>query len=91
MQLLEFLLVGLAAGWMMGKIRKGKSGYGLFMSLAIGAIGSFIGWFLIGFLRIESRNVLTELLMALTGAALFFFVTGSLTGKKKKPAEGEDE
>ena len=91
MQIIEFLGVGLVAGWIMGKVRKGKNGYGLLKSLVIGVIGSFIGWFFMGFLRVESPNLLTELAMAVLGAAVFFFVVGLFSGKKKKKSSEEDE
>ena len=38
--LLTFLLIGVLAGWLAGKIMKGK-GFGLVGDLVIGVIGSF--------------------------------------------------
>ncbi len=76
----------------MGQIRKGKKqGYGIFKSLLTGVAGSFIGWFLMGFMNIEFPNLLTQVLMAMTGVALLFFVTGLIFGKKKKKPEEGDE
>ncbi len=90
--ILEFLLVGLAAGWIMGKVRhrKGK-GYGLIKSLVIGTIGSLIGFFLMGFFKVESPNILTKIAMAVMGTAFFFFIVGLLRGTKKKKSEDEEE
>jgi uncharacterized membrane protein YeaQ/YmgE (transglycosylase-associated protein family) len=42
MNLLYFLLVGLIAGWLAGKIMRG-SGYGLIGDLVVGIIGAIIG------------------------------------------------
>jgi uncharacterized membrane protein YeaQ/YmgE (transglycosylase-associated protein family) len=90
MELLEFLAVGLAAGWVMGKIRRG-SGYGFFGNLIIGAIGSLIGWFVKGFLKIETPNLLAQLTMAVVGAVIFFLLMSLLKRKKKKSKEDDDE
>ena len=90
MQLVEFLVVGLVAGWIMGRIRRGK-GYGLIGNLIIGAIGSFIGWFLMGFLKVETPNLLTRIAMAVMGAVVFFLVMGALKWKKKKKSDEDDE
>ena len=51
-ELIRFIAAGLVAGWILGKLRRGK-GYGFFGNLAIGAIGSIIGWFLKGLLHLE--------------------------------------
>ena len=40
--LIFFLLIGLAAGWLAGRITKGKS-YGLVNDLIVGVIGAFLG------------------------------------------------
>jgi uncharacterized membrane protein YeaQ/YmgE (transglycosylase-associated protein family) len=88
MQLLQFLAVGLAAGWIMGKIRRGK-GYGLVGNLVIGAIGSFIGWYLMGFLKVESPNLLVQIAMAVMGAVVFFLAMAALKRKKKKSDEDD--
>ena len=50
--MLYFLIVGLVAGWLAGKIMKG-SGYGIIGDLVIGVIGAFIGGFLFKVLRIN--------------------------------------
>ncbi len=89
MELLQFLAVGLVAGWIMGKIRRGK-GYGLFGNLLVGAIGSCIGWFLMGFLKVQASNIVVRIAMAVMGAVVFFFIVGALRWKKRKKSD-EDE
>ena len=88
MQLVEFVIVGLAAGWIMGKIRRGK-GYGLMGNLIIGAIGSCIGWFLMGFLKVETPNIFARIAMAVVGAVVFFLAMNLLRWKKKKKDEDD--
>jgi uncharacterized membrane protein YeaQ/YmgE (transglycosylase-associated protein family) len=89
MELLEFLAVGLVAGWIMGRIRRGE-GYGLVGNLIVGAIGSCIGWFLLGFLKMETPNIIARIAMAVMGAVVFFFLMGLLRWKKRKKSDEDD-
>ena len=74
----------------MGKIRRGR-GYGLIGNLIIGAIGSLIGWFLMGFLKVEAPNLFARIALAVMGAVIFFLLMGLLKRKRKKTSEDNDE
>jgi uncharacterized membrane protein YeaQ/YmgE (transglycosylase-associated protein family) len=71
--LLLFLVIGIAAGFLAGKIMKG-SGFGLIGDLIIGVIGSFIGVWLFGLFGISSGGVLGLLVAAIVGALLLLYV-----------------
>jgi len=71
MNLLWFLLLGLVAGWLAGKIMKG-GGYGVIGDIVLGVIGSMIGGHLFGFLM--GDGLLGALLSATLGAVLLIFV-----------------
>ena len=90
MAFLRFLVVGMVAGWIMGKVRRGE-GYGVIGNLLIGALGSLIGWFLSGLLQIEARNLLGQIAMAVAGAVVFFLLVGSFKWKRRKKSKSEDE
>lgn len=90
MVLLRFVLAGLIAGWVLGKIRRGQS-YGILMSLAIGAVGSIIGWFLIGLLHIQAPTFLSQIGMAVAGAAVFFFLVASFFPKRRARSKDKDD
>lgn len=45
--MLWFLIIGIIAGWLAGKIVKG-GGFGLIGDLVVGVVGSFIGGYLSG-------------------------------------------
>jgi uncharacterized membrane protein YeaQ/YmgE (transglycosylase-associated protein family) len=71
--LVMFLLVGLVAGWLAGKIMKG-SGYGLVGDLVVGVVGAFVGVWLFGLLGISAGGILGLLVASVVGALLLLFV-----------------
>jgi len=70
---LLFLVIGLVAGWLAGKILRGK-GYGLIGDLVVGVIGSFVGGWLFGLLKISVGGTLGSLLTAIVGAIVFLYL-----------------
>jgi uncharacterized membrane protein YeaQ/YmgE (transglycosylase-associated protein family) len=73
MNLLYFLLIGLAAGWLAGQFMKGH-GLGLVGNLIVGVIGAFLGGFLFSLLGIGVENILGQLICATVGAALLLYL-----------------
>jgi uncharacterized membrane protein YeaQ/YmgE (transglycosylase-associated protein family) len=73
LSLLWFLIIGLIAGWLAGKIMKG-SGYGVIGDLVIGIVGAFIGGWVFGLLGIASYGLVGSLVTALIGALLLIFI-----------------
>lgn len=71
--LLLFLVIGIVAGFLAGKIMKG-SGFGLIGDLIIGVIGSFIGAWVFGLLGISSGGILGLLVAAIVGSLLLLYV-----------------
>jgi uncharacterized membrane protein YeaQ/YmgE (transglycosylase-associated protein family) len=69
MGLLWFLLIGLIAGWLAGKIMKG-SGYGVVGDLVLGIVGAFIGGHVFGWFGIISYGLIGDLIVATVGAIL---------------------
>ena len=67
MEFLWFLLVGIAAGWLAGKIMKG-GGFGWLGDLIVGVIGAVLGGFLFGLLGITAAGLLGSLITATVGA-----------------------
>jgi len=71
--LLLFLVIGVAAGFLAGKIMRG-AGFGLVGDLIVGVIGSFIGAWVFGLLGIEAGGILGLLVASVVGAVLLLYV-----------------
>jgi uncharacterized membrane protein YeaQ/YmgE (transglycosylase-associated protein family) len=73
--LLWFLLIGLAAGWLAGQIMKGGH-YGLVGDLIVGCVGALLGGFLFGLLGIALPvpPIVGSLITALIGALLLLYL-----------------
>lgn len=72
-QLIWFLLIGLIAGWLAGKIMRG-SGFGLIGDLVVGVLGAVIGAWLFGLLGITTWGILGSILVALCGALVLLWL-----------------
>lgn len=73
MHILWFLLIGLCAGWLAGKVMKGNS-FGLLGNLIVGVIGALIGGFLFGQLGVSTNGLFGELLSATVGAIILLWI-----------------
>ena len=74
--LIIFLLVGLVAGWLAGKLVRG-GGYGLLGDMVIGVIGAIIGGYLLpmfGLGRIITIAILNQILVATIGAVILLLL-----------------
>ena len=71
--LILFLLIGVCAGWLAGKIMKG-GGFGLAGDLVVGVVGALLGGWVFGLLGIVAYGLLGSLIMALVGACLLLFL-----------------
>jgi uncharacterized membrane protein YeaQ/YmgE (transglycosylase-associated protein family) len=73
LSLLWFLIIGLIAGFLAGKIMNG-SGYGLVGDLVIGIVGAILGGWVFGLLGIAAGGLIGALVTALIGALLLIFI-----------------
>jgi uncharacterized membrane protein YeaQ/YmgE (transglycosylase-associated protein family) len=69
MNIVWFLLIGIAAGFLAGKITKG-SGFGLVGDLIVGIIGALLGGFAFGLLGLTAYGLLGQLVVSTVGAIL---------------------
>ncbi len=73
MNLLLFLLIGLAAGWLAGHLVK-RRGSGWVEDMIIGVIGALIGGFLFRLLGVDTGGLLGSLISATIGAVILLFL-----------------
>ena len=86
MSILSWIIVGLIAGWLAGKVMKG-GGFGLIGDIVVGVIGGLLGGFLASFFfnvgdPMSGIN-LTSILIAFGGAVLLLVVVRALTGRRR--------
>jgi uncharacterized membrane protein YeaQ/YmgE (transglycosylase-associated protein family) len=79
MTLLWIILIGIAAGFLAGRIMKGR-GFGLWINLLLGIAGSLIGGWLLGDLL--GSSLIGSLITAIIGAVILIFVVNLIKGKK---------
>jgi len=73
MDIVWFLLIGLAAGWLASLITK-REGKGIVNYLIIGVVGAFLGGILFRLLHLVAYGLLGELVIATVGAVILLFV-----------------
>ncbi|HEV7922188.1 MAG TPA: GlsB/YeaQ/YmgE family stress response membrane protein [Thermoanaerobaculia bacterium] len=72
--LIWFLLIGLIAGWLAGKVMRG-GGFGLVGDMIVGVIGALLGGWLFGRLGISAGGgLIGALITAFVGAVLLIFL-----------------
>jgi len=74
--LIIFLLVGLVAGWLAGKLVRG-GGYGLIGDMVIGVLGAIIGGFLlpkVGLGGLVTVPIINAIVVATIGAVILLLV-----------------
>jgi uncharacterized membrane protein YeaQ/YmgE (transglycosylase-associated protein family) len=80
MNLLWFILIGLAAGFLAGAVMKGH-GFGLLGNLIVGVIGALLGGFLLGLLGIYTGGLIGNLISAFVGAVVLLALIGFIKRK----------
>jgi uncharacterized membrane protein YeaQ/YmgE (transglycosylase-associated protein family) len=73
MNLVWFLLIGLAAGWLAGQFMKG-GGFGLVGDLIVGVVGALLGGFLFGLLGVSAGGLIGALITATVGAVVLILL-----------------
>ena len=75
--MLYWILVGLVAGWLTGKIMKG-SGYGVIADIALGILGGFLGGYILSRFGIGGGGVIFGILEAVFGAVILVAIVRAL-------------
>ena len=79
--LIAWLLIGLIAGWLAGKIARG-AGYGCITDLVLGLVGSFLGGWIFVKLGIFGGGFLYSLAAATVGAIILVAIAHLFAGDR---------
>ncbi len=75
MSFLEWIVVGLIAGWLAGKVMKG-GGYGVIVDIILGILGGILGGWIFGMLGIwPGGGIIGSLIVAFIGAVILVWIT----------------
>jgi uncharacterized membrane protein YeaQ/YmgE (transglycosylase-associated protein family) len=81
--LIAWLVVGLIAGWLAGKVMSG-AGYGLIGDIITGLIGALIGGFLFGQVVTAAEGFWGSILVAFLGACLLIVIVRFVAFKRTR-------
>ena len=81
--LLAWLVVGLVAGFLAGKVMRG-AGYGIVGDLIIGIVGAFLGGFIANLLLPNaSFGLIGSIIVAFIGACVLVAILHAVTGTRR--------
>lgn len=72
--LIWWIVVGLIAGWLAGKVMKG-GGFGVLMDIILGMVGAILGGWLFGMLGVGiGGGLIGSILVAFVGACILLWI-----------------
>ena len=75
MNFLEWIIVGMIAGWLAGLVMRG-GGYGVLVDIILGILGGILGGWIFGMLGIGSGSgIIGSLIVAFIGAVILVGIT----------------
>jgi uncharacterized membrane protein YeaQ/YmgE (transglycosylase-associated protein family) len=75
MNFIEWIVVGMIAGWLAGLVMKG-GGYGVLVDIILGILGGLLGGWLFGMMGIwPGGGVIGSLIVAFVGAVILVAIT----------------
>ena len=77
MYLLWEIVIGILAGFLAGKIMRGR-GYGVLIDLLLGLVGSVVGGFVFGLLGIYAYSLIGSLAVSTVGAVILVWLVRRL-------------
>jgi uncharacterized membrane protein YeaQ/YmgE (transglycosylase-associated protein family) len=77
MGFLYWIIVGLIAGWLAGKVMKGE-GYGLLVDIILGILGAVVGGWVFGLLGFHAGGLIGTIIVAFVGAVILVWIVRKL-------------
>lgn len=72
--ILWWIIVGLIAGWLAGRVMKG-GGYGVLADIVLGILGGILGGWLFGMMGISAGGTIGSIVVAFIGAVILVGLT----------------
>ena len=73
MGFLWFIIIGIVAGFVAGKLMRG-GGFGILVNLVVGIIGAVLGGWVFGLLGIHTTGIIGSLVTATVGAIILLWI-----------------
>ncbi|MBS1806454.1 MAG: GlsB/YeaQ/YmgE family stress response membrane protein [Acidobacteria bacterium] len=83
--LIAWIIIGVIAGWLTGKLMKG-SGFGFFMDMIVGLVGALVGGFLssrLGMGGVGEHGLIISIVIAVIGAVILTVLLRLITGNRQ--------
>jgi len=77
-----WILIGLIAGWLAGKVSRGR-GFGCLANIFLGLVGAVLGGWIFSQLGIERFGFIYSLAAATLGAVILVAIAGLFSGGKE--------
>ena len=74
------IVIGILAGWLAGKLMRGK-GFGVLVDLVLGIVGAVLGGRIFALIGLAAFGLIGRLIVALVGALIFLWLVRAV----KKP------
>lgn len=78
MSLIITLIIGGIVGWLASIIMKTSAQMGLLANIAIGVVGSLLGYWIAGVLGLDASGGVIRFLIAIAGSVLLIFILRAL-------------
>jgi uncharacterized membrane protein YeaQ/YmgE (transglycosylase-associated protein family) len=75
--LIWWIVVGLIAGFLAGKVMKG-GGFGIVMDIVVGIAGAILGGFVFGLVGIHAGGLIGSIIVAFIGAVILVWIVRML-------------
>lgn len=82
MYFLWYIIIGILAGFIAGKLMRG-GGFGLFTNLLVGVVGGVLGGWMFGLLGIATTGLLGSLITSTVGAIVLLWIVSLFNNKKE--------
>ncbi len=82
MYFIGFIIVGLIAGFLAGKIMRG-GGFGILVNLILGVVGGVFGGWIFSLLGISTTSIWLSLLSSVVGAILILWIASLFNNRNR--------